>query len=107
MTVIIPHHKTKQEVTGMIDKAAGDLFAHGVGAAVQIVDPKKEWSDSTMKFSLTGRMGFISVPLSGTIAVDDVNVTVTCDLPPMLKNFVGEAKVRAGIEQKMKEIVQA
>ena len=60
-----------------------------------------------MSFSLTGKMGFISVPLAGTVAVDDANVTVECDLPPMLKNFLGEAKISAGIQSKMKEIVGA
>ena len=107
MTIIIPHHKTKQELIGSIDKAADGLFANGVGGSVQLVDPKKQWDDSTMSFSLTGRMGFISVPLAGTVAVDDANVTVECELPPMIKNFICETKARAGIEQKMKEIVGA
>ncbi|MES1257592.1 MAG: hypothetical protein ABUS51_04145 [Acidobacteriota bacterium] len=107
MTVIIPHHKTKQEVVRTIDQAADGLFANGAGGSVQLVDPKKQWVDSTMSFSLTGRMGFISVPLAGTVAVDDVNVVVECELPPMIRNFVGETKVRSGIEQKMKEIVGA
>ncbi len=107
MTVIIPHHKTKQEVVASIDDAATKLFASGLGGSVAIVDPKKDWSDSTMSFSLTGKMGFISVPLAGTVAVDDANVTVECDLPPMLKNFLGEAKISAGIQSKMKEIVGA
>lgn len=107
MTVIIPHHKTKQEVVDRIDKAADDLFAKGIGNSVTLVDPKKEWTDSTMTFSLIGKMGFIKVPLSGTVAVDDVNVTVICDLPPMIKNFLGEAKIQTGVENKISEIVSA
>ncbi|MDQ1472096.1 MAG: putative polyhydroxyalkanoic acid system protein gran rgn [Bryobacterales bacterium] len=107
MTIIIPHHKTKQEVVARIDKATDDLFANGIGGSIQIVNPTKEWTGSTMKFSVTGRMGFITVPISGDVAVDDVNVTVHCELPSMLKSFLGETKVQAGIEKKFKEIVSA
>jgi hypothetical protein len=107
MTVIIPHHKTQSEVVGLIDKAADNLFANGVGNSVTLVDPKKEWTDSIMNFSVTGRMGFIKVPVTGTVGVDDTNVTVTCELPPMVKNFLGEAKVQSGIEQKIAQIVSA
>jgi hypothetical protein len=107
MTVIIPHHKTKQEVIGRIDKATDDLFAHGIGSSIQLVNPKKEWAGSTMTFSLTARMGFITVPLSGDIMVDDVNVTVHCELPSMIKNFFGETKAQTVIEKKFKEIVSA
>jgi hypothetical protein len=107
MTVIIPHHKTRQEVVNTLDSAVTQLFQHPQMGSVEIVDPKKEWSDSTMTFSVTGKMGFIKVPLSGTVAVDDQNVTVTCDLPSMVKNFVGEDKVRAGITEKVTELIQA
>lgn len=105
MTVIIPHHKTQQEVVARLDKAVDDLFAHGIGGAVSIIDPRKDWTGSTMTFSLTGQMGFIKVPISGTAMVDDVNVTVICELPPVIKSFIGEAKVQSGIEKKMAQIV--
>jgi hypothetical protein len=107
MTVIIPHHKTKNEVVGRIDKAAEDAFANGIGGTVNLIDPKKELIDSTMTFSLIGKMGFIKVPLAGTVAVDDANVTVVCELPAMIKNFVGEAKVQSGVASKIDEIVSA
>ena len=107
MTITIPHKKTKPEVVGIIDKAADNLFLNGIGETVKIVEPKKEWVESTMSFSLTGKMGFIVVPVSGTLAVDDVNVIAEFELPPMIKNFLGEEKVRAGIADKMKEIVGA
>ena len=107
MTVIIPHHKTRQEVVDKLDAAVTQLFQHPQLGSVEIVDPKKEWSGSTMTFSVTGRMGFIKVPLSGTAVVDDQNVTVTCDLPSMVKNFVGEDKVRAGITEKVTELIKA
>jgi hypothetical protein len=107
MTIIIPHHSTKQEVIGRIDKATDDLFAHGIGNTLELVNPKKEWKDSTLTFSVTGRMGFITVPLSGDVTVDDVNITVHCELPSMIQKFLGETKVKTLVENKFKEIVSA
>ncbi|MDP9171724.1 MAG: polyhydroxyalkanoic acid system family protein [Acidobacteriota bacterium] len=107
MTIIVPHHKSKKEVIGIIDKGADELFASAGGGGVQIVDQQKVWNESIMSFSFKGRMGFVSVPLSGTVDVDDQNVTINCDLPPMLKNFIGEAKVQSAVSQKVKGLIGA
>jgi hypothetical protein len=107
MTIIVPHHKNKLDVIRTIDKGADDLFASAGGGGVQIVDQKKEWNGSTMSFSFKGRMGFVSVPLSGTIDVDDQNVTINCDLPPMLKSIIGEEKVQTAVSQKVKGLIGA
>jgi hypothetical protein len=107
MTLIVAHHKTQQEAIGIVDRGASGLFAGVAGDVVEIVDQKKEWNGSTMTFSFTGKLGFIAVPLAGTIVVDDRNVTVNCELPAMVKNFLGEYKVGSGIEDKMKGLLRA
>ncbi len=105
MTVIIPHKKTKAEVIGLLDAAADKLFTEGVGDTVQLVDPKKEWTDATMTFSVTAKLGFIAVPVAGTVAVDDENVTVDCELPAMARNFLGDEKIRKGITERVGAII--
>jgi hypothetical protein len=100
MTVIVPHNKTRQEAVRVVDDATTQLYRSSI-MGVEIVDPVKKWDASTMTFSLTGRLGFIEVPLSGSVAVDDQHVTILCELPAILKNFVGEEKIRAGVEQKI------
>jgi hypothetical protein len=98
MTVIVPHHKTKDEAIRLVDSRADHLFEIPGGGAIQLTDQKKSWNGSTMDFSLTGRMGFIAVPITGTVVVDDTNVTVNIDLPAMASGFLGEDKIRAGVE---------
>jgi hypothetical protein len=105
VTATIPHLKTRQEIVSRLDQATDEIFANGIGSSVAIADPHKEWTDSTMAFSLTAKVGFISVPLAGTVAVDDSNVTVECDLPPMVKNFVGEAKAQAAVEKEIGKLI--
>ena len=100
MTVIVQHQKTRDEAVQVVNDAVTQLYQSSV-MGVEIVNPVKKWDASTMTFSLTGRLGFIEVPLSGSVAVDDQNVTILCELPAILKNFVGEEKIRAGIEKKI------
>ena len=106
MTVVVPHHATQQAAIGILDGAADKLLAGAGSKSVQIVDQKKSWNGPVMSFSFTGKMGFISVPLSGTVAVDDTNVTVECELPAMVKNFVGEDKARATVEEKITDLLR-
>jgi hypothetical protein len=104
MILVVPHNKTKDETVALI-AADDDLFAGVAGSSVEIVDEKKKWEGSSMSYSFVGRVGFISVPISGTLEVDDVNVTVTSELPPMVKNFVGEEKVASRIEKQLRRLL--
>ena len=59
-----------------------------------------------MHFSFTGKVGFIEIPVSGTIMVGDHNVVVECELPSMVDRFLGDGKVSAGIEKKMQLLLE-
>jgi hypothetical protein len=98
MTVVLAHKTTREKAIGIVDRSSGDLFDFG-SKAVVMTDQKKEWKGSVMEFSLVAKAGFIVVPLSGTVTVDDTNVTVECELPPLVKNFIGEGKLRASVEK--------
>ncbi len=107
MTVIIPHKKTEEEAIALVDSHADQLFEIPGGGAVELTDQRKNWNASTMDFSLTARLGFISLPISGAVLVDDINVTVQCELPALVSKFIGEDKVRAGIEGKIRGMLNA
>jgi hypothetical protein len=107
MTVIVPHRTTVDAAMGIVDRSAYDLFEGVGGAQVELGDRKKGWKGPKMDFSLTAQAGFISVPISGTVVVDEVNVTVHCELPELVKKFVGEDKMRSGIERKMRGLLGA
>jgi hypothetical protein len=102
--VVVPHRKTKQEAIRIVDQTITEVFGKSF-AGLEIANASKSWNDSTMTFAFTGKLGFISVPISGTAAVDDQNVTVEVELPSMLKNFIGEEKVRTAVEQQVKGLL--
>ena len=109
MTINIPHNKTQQEVVDLIENGVNHLLEKGI-SGVQLADPKKEWTtdasgNKVMTFSITGKMGFIKVPVSGIVTVSPSEVIVFCELPQMVKNFLGEAKVRSGVESQIKGLL--
>jgi hypothetical protein len=107
MTVIVAHGTTVEDAIGIVDRSANDLFEGVAGASVELVDRRQGWNGPQMDFSLTAQAGFISVPISGIVVVDEVNVTVHCELPELVKTFVGEDKMRGGIERKMRGLLGA
>jgi hypothetical protein len=107
MTVIVAHRTTLETAMEIVGRSEGDLFEDLAGGKVELVDRKKEWNGPRMDFSLTARAGFIAVPISGVIVVDEVNVTVHCELPALVKQFVGEDKVSASVERKMRDMLGA
>jgi hypothetical protein len=106
MRLLIPHKKSQIEVMKIVDKRSDELFAGVAGPSIQIVDQKKEWDGTTMRFAFTARMGFVSLPLNGTIEVGDHDVTVDCELPSLAKQFIGDGKIGASIEKKVQLLLQ-
>jgi hypothetical protein len=103
--IVVPHDTTVDQAIAMVDRSADVLFDGAGGESVELVERKKDWKGPRMEFSLIARAGFISVPISGYVLVDEVNVTVDCELPVLVKTFVGEEKISASVESKVRGIL--
>lgn len=104
MTVSVPfENKTVEQAKALLDAASKELFAFS--GPVELTDQQNSWADDTMSFSFTARYGWIAVPISGTVSVAPGTVTVESDLPGAVKQFLGEDKVKAGIEKKLSAIL--
>jgi hypothetical protein len=90
-----------------MDRCLDHLLGGIGGSNVEILDKEKTWSGSSMRFSFTGKVGYISVPLTGTIEVEEANVIVDIDLPPVVKSFLGEDKIRRIVETNVREMLTA
>lgn len=105
MRVTVSHKKSKAEVSKIVNDAVDQLFTGVPGAPVQITNQHKQWEGDKMNFSFTGKMGFFTSSLKGNAHVTDQDVTIELDLPPMLKNFVPEDKLRAQVESRVKGLL--
>jgi hypothetical protein len=104
MKIVVAHNTTLEKAMEMVDKSSDDLFDFG-SKAVEFTDRKRTWTGPRMDFSMVANVGFISLPLTGSVLVDDVNVTIDVELPALAKNFIGEDKIRASVEQKVRGLL--
>jgi hypothetical protein len=105
MRVDVTHQLGKDAAIPVMDRCLDHLLTGIGGSNIEIVDKKKTWNGSSMQFSFTGRVGYISVPLTGTIDVGDANVVVNMELPPMVKSFIGEEKIHRLVETNVREML--
>jgi hypothetical protein len=105
MRVTVSHNKSQQEVMKIVDDSADQLFRGMPGSPLQIVDQQKRWEGTTMHFAFTGKMGFFTAPLRGTVLVTEKDVTVEMDLPPLLKTFIPEQKIEEGIKSRVRGLL--
>jgi hypothetical protein len=103
MRITIAHNKPKQEVVDSIDRGFDDVFRME-GLPVKLVMEQKSWQGSTMTFALNAKIGFMSSPIKGTIAVTDRDVTIDADLG-MFERFVSEDKAREVLSTRFKGLL--
>lgn len=103
MTVSVPHNTTVEEAIVIIDRSVTEIFE--VGGSVELIERARRWEGPLMDFALTARVGFISLPIEGRVLIDEITVTIVCELPPLARTFLGEEKIRAGVEDKVRRIL--
>src|SRR5580704_7819945 len=105
MTVVVPHHTTVDEAIGKVERSANGLFDDVGGGMVELVERRQSWNGPSMDFSLTARVGFISLAISGTVVIDEIHVTLNCELPALAKNFLGEEKIQADLDRRVRALL--
>ena len=103
MRITIAHNKPKQEVVDSIDRGFEDVFKMQ-GLPVKLALEQKNWQGSTMTFALNAKIGFMSSPIKGTIAVTDRDVTIDADLG-MFERFITEDKAREVLSTRFKGLL--
>jgi len=104
MKVTVHHGKHPDEAKDIVDNSIEKLLAGVGGGSLEIANLKKDWEGPQMNFSLVARLGFISIPLSGSALVEIATLTIDLILPPMVRNFIGEDEIRTGLEEKFRDI---
>ena len=103
MKVTISHNKTQAEVKKAVDRSIDDVMKGIATGPVQVLNPVKSWDGYTMNFSLTGKMGFMTAPIRGTVLVTEKDVTIDADLG-FLENLI-TPKAKAQLETRVKRLL--
>jgi len=109
MRITVHHERTKEEAVAAIDRPIGELFG-GLLNGLVIANERRTWREtngpeSTMDFSCHGRVGFVSVPLAGSIEVASTVVAMEFELPSAARMLLGEEKVRAGLAAHLSSVL--
>ena len=107
MRITVSHDKGRERAMKQVDESVDQIFKGMPGAPVQIVDQQKNWVGSTMHFSFTGRAGFLSAPIKGTVEVTEKDLTVDVELPGFLKSLMPEEKLRPAIESRVRGLLNS
>lgn len=91
MRITVSHNKSREEVIQTIDRSLDDLLQQSL--PVKLTVQQRSWQGSTLNFSVTASMGFISSPVKGTVDVTDHDLTIDVDLG-MFERFVPAEKAR-------------
>lgn len=87
-----------------VDRSLDDLFRGVSIVPLQFVDEKRSWQGSTLKFSISAKMGIISTPIAGTIDVTDRDVTIDVDLG-LLERLLPGNKAREAISSRVRGLL--
>ena len=107
MRVTVSHNKGLQGAVKIVNDSADQLMASAATGPVTISDVERRWEGSTMHFSFKGRMGFFSSAVKGYVQCNEKDVTIEVDLPPALKAFVPEEKMKAQVEGRVRGLLNA
>ena len=87
-----------------IDRSFEDLF-RGIGALpIRFSDEQRNWQGSTLRFSLSARMGLLSTPIKGIVDVTDKDVTIDADLG-VLERLIPAKTVRESISARIRGLL--
>lgn len=101
MRITVSHTRSKAEAMQAVDRSFDDLF-RGMGVIpIQFVEERRSWQGSTLNFSLSAKIGFVSTPMKGTIEVTDRDITIDADLG-LLERLIPASKVRDSITSRVR-----
>jgi len=105
MRIEQPHTIGQQAAIGRVDRFLDRLIQDPPGGAT-IREPRREWDGNRMTFSFAIARGFFATTFSGTMEVADDRVIVDADLPPLVKSFIGEERVRQVIAEHLGNVLK-
>ncbi|HZU25801.1 MAG TPA: polyhydroxyalkanoic acid system family protein [Bryobacteraceae bacterium] len=97
MRVTVSHNTGRQEAMRRVDRGIDQLLNGMAGGPIEIRDQQKSWNGNVMNFALTGKMGFFTAPIKGTITVNDADIVIEADLG-MLEKFIPAEKIKSQVE---------
>jgi hypothetical protein len=105
MRIEQPHALGQQEAIRRVDRFLDRLIQDPPGGA-RIGDPRKSWDGNRMTFAFAITRGFFGTSFSGWMDVTDDRVVVESELPPLIRSFLGEERIRQVIAEHLGNVLK-
>jgi hypothetical protein len=96
-----PHDLGREEAIERIDDFLEGLMRRQQPGGITITNPEKRWDGNTMDFSFTAAKGLFGASIRGLLRVEDDHVIMEVDLPPLVRSFVGEDRIRDAVSREL------
>jgi hypothetical protein len=90
------HSLGQEAARSRIDRFLEKLVQDPPGG-VTVKDAQRDWNGNRMTFSFTAAKGFLGTSIKGVMDVMDDKVVVESELPPLVKNLLGEDRIRRAL----------
>jgi hypothetical protein len=102
MRVTVSHNKDPQEIIRNVDRGFDDMFRGLPLGPVAFTEERRSWNGRRLDFSFVARAGFMAFPMRGWVLVEDHQVTVEVDLPPVLEGLLPRKKLETAMKGRVK-----
>jgi hypothetical protein len=105
MRVTVSHDKNPQEIISSVDRGFDDMMRGLPLGPIQFIDETRSWNGPRMDFAFTAKAGLLNVPIKGFVLVEQRQVTIDVDLPPLLSSFIPEQKLKTAVETQARALL--
>lgn len=105
MRVTVSHNKDPREVMANVDRGFDDMIRGLPLGPVQFVNEKRSWNGPRMDFSFNAKAGILNVPIKGFVLVEERQVTIDVDLPPLLSSLIPQRQLEAAVKSRAKGLL--
>jgi hypothetical protein len=91
-----PHTLGREVAKSRIDQFLDRLVANPPGG-VTITGARRDWDGDRMNFAFTAAKGFLGTSIAGVMHVTDDLVVVESELPALVRNLLGEDRIRHAV----------
>ncbi|MCX6539880.1 MAG: polyhydroxyalkanoic acid system family protein [Acidobacteria bacterium] len=107
MRIEAAHTLGVEEVQRRLDDLIKELVGRQWPAGVEVHDIEARWVDERLDFKFLASRGFFNAAVSGHLTVSGTSLVLDVEIPGVVLMFVGENRIREGLEGELRRLLQA
>lgn len=106
MRIEAPHTLGAEDVRRRIDDLIKGLVGRQWPAGVEVHNIETRWVDEKLDFKFLASRGFFDAAVSGHLVVSGTSLVLDVEIPGVVLMFLGEDRIREGLETELRRLLQ-